>query len=67
MSAEKGSKVHQIHEPSDMTHCMTILQVADFGMARDLGIETRIKSNKYGTITHCPPELILEGTVSKVW
>lgn len=42
-------------------------KVADFGLARALGIESRMQSNKYGTVTHCPPELLVEGTVSKVW
>lgn len=41
-------------------------KVADFGLARHLRVEERIQSNKYGTITHCPPELLLEGAVSKV-
>lgn len=41
-------------------------KVADFGLARQLGIESRVQSNKYGTVTHCPPELLVDGTVSKV-
>jgi serine/threonine protein kinase len=41
-------------------------KVADFGLSRQLGIESRIQSNKYGTVTHCPPELLMDGTVSKV-
>jgi serine/threonine protein kinase len=41
-------------------------KVADFGLARQLGVESRVHSNKYGTVTHCPPELLLNGTISKV-
>jgi serine/threonine protein kinase len=41
-------------------------KVADFGLSRQLGIESRVQSNKYGTVTHCPPELLMDGTVSKV-
>ena len=41
-------------------------KVADFGTARALGRQQRVQSEKYGTVTHCPPELLLEGTFSKV-
>lgn len=42
-----------------------VAKVADFGMARQMGIEERIRTNQYGTVTHCSPELLLESTVSK--
>jgi serine/threonine protein kinase len=41
-------------------------KIADFGTARALGPQQRVQSEKYGTVTHCPPELLCEGTFSKV-
>lgn len=43
-----------------------VAKVADFGLARHMGVEERVQFNRYGTITHCPPELLLEGPFSKV-
>ncbi len=40
-------------------------QVADFGMSRALDIQSRIQTRTYGTITHQPPETLLQGMVSR--
>ncbi len=46
--------------------CGFVAKVADFGLARHMEVEERVQSNRYGTITHCPPELLLQGIFSKV-
>ena len=43
-----------------------VAKVADFGLARDFSAASRIQAAKYGTITHMPPELLTEGTLTKV-
>ncbi|KAK9820570.1 hypothetical protein WJX72_011761 [[Myrmecia] bisecta] len=40
-------------------------KVADFGMARELQIKSRIETATYGTVTHMPPELLESGTMTK--
>ena len=40
-------------------------KVADFGLARDFGTATRVQAAKYGTITHMPPELLTDGSLTK--
>jgi hypothetical protein len=40
-------------------------KVLDFGYSRMLEHGQNIKTKSYGTITHTPPELLLEGTLSK--
>jgi hypothetical protein len=37
------------------------IQVADFGMARQLDVQSRIDTFSCGTITHTAPELMDEG------
>lgn len=41
-------------------------KVGDFGLARDLSPGTRLKDNNYGTVTHMPPEVLLDGHISQV-
>ena len=43
-----------------------VAKVADFGLARDFGTALRVQAAKYGTITHMPPELLAEGSLTKV-
>ena len=43
-----------------------VAKVADFGLARDVSAASRIQAAKYGTITHMPPELLTDGTLTKV-
>jgi len=43
-----------------------VAKVADFGLARDFGAASRVQAAKYGTITHMPPELLAEGSLTKV-
>ena len=42
-----------------------VAKVADFGLSRDFSAATRVQAAKYGTITHMPPELLTEGTLTK--
>ncbi len=42
--------------------CM--FQVADFGLSRVCD-EAQIETKTYGTVTHMPPELLLDGNLSK--
>ncbi len=42
--------------------CMS--QVADFGLSRVCD-EAQIETKTYGTVTHMPPELLLDGNLSK--
>ena len=39
-------------------------QVADFGLSRVCD-EAHVETKTYGTVTHMPPELLLEGKLSK--
>jgi serine/threonine protein kinase len=41
-------------------------KVGDYGLARRLLPGERLKDNDYGTVTHMPPELLLDGAISKV-
>ncbi len=42
------------------------LQVADFGLAHALGdVRSKIQTKTYGTLTHQPPETLLDGIISK--
>ena len=52
-------------DPSNLASPL-VAKVADFGLARDFGVQTRIQTRKYGTITHMPPELLTDGELSKV-
>ena len=40
------------------------VQVADFGLSRYIH-SSQINTKTYGTITHMPPELLMEGRLSK--
>lgn len=39
-------------------------QVADFGLSRVCD-EAQVETKTYGTVTHMPPELLLDGKLSK--
>jgi len=39
-------------------------KVADFGLSRKLGHSTHLSTKSFGTITHMPPELLLDGHLS---
>ena len=41
------------------------LQVADFGLSRKLNIQSKLSTETVGTITHMPPELLIDGVMSK--
>ena len=41
-------------------------KVADFGLARDLGVVSRVETRTYGTLTHMAPEVLSADMVSKV-
>ena len=41
------------------------LQIADFGMSRDMQLASRIETSTYGTVTHMPPELLTDGRLSR--
>ena len=41
-------------------------KIADFGLARSLGVQSKIETHTYGTVTHMPPELLTKGMFSKV-
>ena len=56
------------HQPFCMqtpvdTSC-NALQVADFGLSR-LASSTTVDTDTYGTVTHMPPELLMEGKLTK--
>ncbi|KAK9915620.1 hypothetical protein WJX75_001643 [Coccomyxa subellipsoidea] len=40
-------------------------KVADFGLARNLAIQSKVETRTYGTITHMPRELLCSGVLSK--
>ncbi|KAK9825366.1 hypothetical protein WJX81_004837 [Elliptochloris bilobata] len=40
-------------------------KIADFGLARDLEVKSRIETKTYGTITHMPLEVLANGIISK--
>uniref|UniRef100_A0A7S3VRN2 Protein kinase domain-containing protein n=1 Tax=Dunaliella tertiolecta TaxID=3047 RepID=A0A7S3VRN2_DUNTE len=42
-----------------------VAKVSDFGLARALNIASRITTKTYGTLTHQPPETLVEGTISR--
>lgn len=39
-------------------------KVADFGLSRKLGHSTHLSTKSFGTVTHMPPELLLDGHLS---
>ncbi|KAK9834124.1 hypothetical protein WJX81_000060 [Elliptochloris bilobata] len=39
--------------------------VSDFGLARDMDVRSRLQTQTYGTITHMPPELLLDDAMGK--
>ena len=41
-------------------------KVSDFGLAREMDIQSRIATQTTGTVTYMPPETIADGMVSKV-
>lgn len=41
-------------------------KVSDFGLAREMDIQSRIATKTTGTVTYMPPETIADGMVSKV-
>lgn len=41
-------------------------KVSDFGMAREMDIQSKIATATTGTVTYMPPETIADGIVSKV-
>ena len=41
-------------------------KVSDFGLARNVNIQSKIETRTYGTITHMPLELLCDGIMSKV-
>ena len=41
-------------------------KVSDFGMAREMDIQSKIATATTGTVTYMPPETIADGMVSKV-
>ena len=40
-----------------------LIQVADFGLSRQAG--DSVDTDTYGTVTHMPPELLMEGKLTK--
>ncbi|GIM04024.1 hypothetical protein Vretimale_8658 [Volvox reticuliferus] len=42
-----------------------VAKVADFGLSRTLEIRSKMQTANYGTLSHMPPELVLNGTVSR--
>lgn len=40
------------------------MQVADFGLSRQAS-STTVDTDTYGTVTHMPPELLMEGKLTK--
>eukprot|EP00877_Chromochloris_zofingiensis_P005863 jgi/Chrzof1/152/Cz01g05090.t1_MAPK len=40
-------------------------KVGDFGLARDVSPQAKLKDNNYGTVTHMPPEVLLDGHISQ--
>ncbi|MEW5300051.1 MAG: hypothetical protein WDW36_003011 [Sanguina aurantia] len=42
-----------------------VAKIADFGLARDLDVRTKIQTRTYGTLTHMPPETLSKGFISK--
>ena len=41
-------------------------KISDFGLSRNLSIQSKIETRTYGTITHMPLELLCDGIMSKV-
>ena len=41
-------------------------KVADFGLARDFSIISRLETRTYGTMTHMAPEVLSDNTLSRV-
>lgn len=41
-------------------------KVADFGLARDISVVSRLETRTYGTMTHMAPEVLSSDTLSKV-
>lgn len=50
---------------ADMGDRKFVAKVADFGLAKTLEIRSKIQTRTYGTLTHMPPETLMQGTVSK--
>ena len=42
-----------------------VAKVADFGLARNLDMASKIETRTYGTVTHMPPELLEKGIFTK--
>ncbi len=42
-----------------------VAKVADFGLSRTLELRSKMQTANYGTLSHMPPELVLNGTVSR--
>ena len=41
-------------------------KVGDFGLSRSMVDQSRVETSTYGTTTHQPPEMLANGTISKV-
>jgi serine/threonine protein kinase len=41
------------------------VQVSDFGLSRTVQGDDAIQTRTHGTVTHMPPELLMQGTMSK--
>lgn len=42
-----------------------VCKIADFGLSRSLDIQSKIQTRNYGTMTHMPPETLVNGVISK--
>ena len=47
-----------------MTSFLYIMQIADFGLSRHASATT-VDTETYGTVTHMPPELLMDGKLTK--
>ncbi len=62
-AAAVGAATPQVPTPSTDLRGWTA-KVADLGLARVLSCDA-ISTGTYGTVTHCPPELLTEGRLSR--
>jgi serine/threonine protein kinase len=53
-----------LRSTSDSSHGFAA-KVADFGLARDFSIISRLETRTYGTMTHMAPEVLASDTLSK--
>eukprot|EP00891_Asterochloris_glomerata_P003854 jgi/Astpho2/3854/gw1.00062.112.1_t len=60
-----GGNVLLVEGDTELSPDRLRAKVADFGLSRSLQVASRLETETYGTVTHMPPELLVDGIMSK--